>query len=408
MSDLHIGLAARAKDLCPEPPRIPRKDRDKYNNKIDDSYRQKFVEFLEREGISAEYLILPGDLTNKSQPREVQLASEFILEVADTLGVPHDKIMFAPGNHDVDWTVFDAADDTGVKWGQRYEIMGHNNFHFRKIIDHGEGDVFSPPHFIAWNFDDLLAVSYNSASHDTPIAEGGAHHGFADPEHIEAIRQYLNSVGPPDGRVRLFLVHHHILNFAEPIPESADFSLMTNADNLLNLLHEEGFDLLIHGHKHHPRFEALSTHTYPHLIIFCAGSFSVEIDTQWAGTINNQFHLVSVDGRAGVENRITGKIESWTNNNCRGWIPSEKSSSGIHHFIPFGSYFMPNVLDALIEPFISRWLTTHDHILWKQIIVEFPDLQHLPLDSAIAAFKRMEIRLGRESMHGTLKDLILY
>jgi hypothetical protein len=183
---------------------------------------------------------------------------------------------------------------------------------------------------------------------------------------------------------------------------------MTNAENLLSLLHEHGFDLLIHGHMHHPRFDTHSTLTYPHLPILCSGSFSVEIDTQWAGTVDNQFHLVTINGRSGNENRITGTITSWTNNRCKGWVPSEESTSGIHHIIPFGSYVSPTELDARLEPFIRQWLMTHDHIFWMQIVETFPDLEHLPLNSAIEAFKRMELRLNRHSMYQTLKGLMLY
>jgi hypothetical protein len=408
MSDLHVGLSARAKDLCPVPPATPRKNRNRYNAKTDDAYKQRFFEFVNRENITADYLALPGDITNKANPREVHLASEFILRAADALGVPHDKILFAPGNHDVDWSVFDPNDTTGVRWGQRYEPIGHNNFHFRKLVEQGAGDVFSAPHFIVWDFEDLLAVSYNSASHDSPISENAAHHGLADPAHLDAIRAHLESIGPPDGRLRLFLVHHHPLDFSNPIPRTPDFSLMTNAESLLSLLHENSFDLLIHGHKHHPRFETHSTQTYPHIAILCSGSFSAEIDTQWAGTIDNQFHLVSVTGRAGSENRIQGRITSWTNNHYRGWIPSEEPTGGIHHIIPFGSYVMPQELDAQLEPFIVKWLTQHDHVLWRDVVDEFPRLEHLPLNSAIAAFRRMEQRLGRQSMYQTLKDLMLY
>lgn len=408
MGDLHVGLAARAKDLCPEPPTIPKKDRAKYNAKIDDTYRQKFVQFIQQEGITADYLVLPGDLTNKAHPEEVQLVSEFVMQAADALDVLHDKIVFAPGNHDVDWSVLELSDGTGVRWGQRYDPIGHSNFHFRTIVDQGEGDVFLPPHFCAWTFDDLFVVAYNSASHDNPVEKQHIHHGRADPVHLDAIRTHLDNIGSSDGRLRLFIVHHHPIDFANPVSTIPDFSLMTNAEGLLSILHEYSFDLLIHGHKHHPRFETHSTQTYPHLPILCSGSFSAEINTQWAGTVDNQFHIVLVNGRAGSGNRITGAITSWANNHARGWIPSEESTSGIHHIIPFGNYVMPDELDARLEPFVKQWLKRYDHILWRQIVEEFPDLKHLPLNSAIEAFKRMASRLGRQSMYQTLKDLILY
>ena len=409
ISDLHIGLAARAKDLCPEPPAIKKADRKKYQEKNEDSYRQQFFRFVEMNEITADYLILPGDITDQAKPQEVEIASEFILQSADALGVAHDKILFTPGNHDVDWSVFDPYDNTGVRWGQRYEPIGHANFHFRRMVDQGYGNIFSSPHFIIWEFEDLFAVGYNSASHDSPVPKNQAHHGLADPQHLVELQQYLRDNIPPDNRkVRLFLVHHHMIDFSAPLPNIPDFSLMTNAEALLNLLHEFDFDLVIHGHKHHPRFDTHSTHIYPHLPILCSGSFSVEIDTQWAGTVDNQFHLVTVNGREGNGNRISGRITSWTNNHCSGWIPSEKNTSGIHHVIPFGSYVMPDELDARLRPFVEERLNRQGFILWKQVARKFPELEHLPIDSAIAAFDRIGQRLGLQRMYENLKDLILY
>lgn len=393
ISDLHVGTKARAKDLCPTPPATPKKDRDAYNRK-DDDYRQQFVDFVTKSNISADYLVLPGDLTNQALPREVEIASAFALQAADALQVPHERILFAPGNHDVDWTAFDPNDTTGVRWGQRYASLGHDNFHFRTLINRGHGDVLSPPHFIAWEFPDLLAVAYNSASHDTPTPQENVHHGLAAPEHLDAIRDYLASIGPKTARVRLFLVHHHVVEFTDPIPRTPDFSLMTNAEGLLSLLHECGFDLIIHGHTHHPRFDTHSTATYPHIPILCSGSFSVELDTRWAGTVDNLFHVITINGRSGTDNLITADVTSWTNNHARGWVPSEESVSGIHHIIPFGSYVMPADLDSLLEPIIGRRLAEHDLILWKHVVDECPQLEHLPVKSAEAAFTRLAKALG--------------
>lgn len=408
ISDLHVGLAARSKDLCPEPAPTERRNRKWYADKTDSSYRQAFVDFVGKNGITADYLVLPGDVTHRAQPQEVKIASEFILQAADALQISHNNIVFVPGNHDVDWSVFDLADDTGVRWEQRYAPVGHDKFHFKKIVERGNGNVLAPPHFIVWEFADLLVVGYNSSSHDAPIHKDDAHHGLADPEHLDALRATLDKVVTTDDRVRLFLVHHHPLDFSYPIPRIPEFSLMTNAEQLLSIVHDHSFDILIHGHRHHPRFETHSTKTYPHLPILCSGSFSIELDTEWAGTVENQFHLVNIDGRSGTENRIFGKLQSWTNNRARGWIPSEESTSGIHHMLPFGSYVMPRELDSLLKPFVLDWLKTHDHVLWRDVVRQFPELEHLPLDSAMAAFKRLAEELGKETMYQTLKDLILY
>lgn len=407
ISDLHIGIVARSQDLCPEPPVKERKAHAKYSAKSEKAYRDQFVRFVDRQ-ITADYLILPGDVTHRAEPPEVQIASDFILQAADALRVPHDRIVFVPGNHDVDWSVFDPADKTGVRWEQRYAPVGNGRFQFSKIISNGIGNVLASPYFTIWDFPNLFAVGYNSSSHDAPVHKDAAHHGLADPDHLQALRAYLETRRPWDDRVRVFLVHHHPIDFANPIPRIPDFSLMTNAEELLGLVHDFDFDILIHGHRHHPRFETHSTLTYPHLPILCSGSFSIELDTEWAGTVDNQFHLVTVTGRLGAEHRIAGTVTSWTNNRAKGWIPSEQSTSGIHHIIPFGSYVMPAELDARLDPFVTNWLSTHDHVRWRDVVLTFPDLEHLPLDSAIAAFKRLAQRLGRESMYQTLKDLMLY
>ena len=109
MSDLHVGLASRAKDLCPEPLRTQRKQYDRFNKKSESLYREQFIQFVQHDGIIADYLVLPGDLTNQATPQEVQIASEFILQAADALHVQNDRIFFAPGNHDVDWSVYPSV-----------------------------------------------------------------------------------------------------------------------------------------------------------------------------------------------------------------------------------------------------------------------------------------------------------
>jgi len=117
------------------------------------------------------------------------------------------------------------------------------------------------------------------------------------------------------------------------------------------------------------------------------------MDTQWAGTVDNLFHVITIDGRSGPDNLIKGNITSWTNNHARGWIPSEEGTSGIHNIIPFGSYVMPNALDALLAPFVRGRLAEHDIVRWQHVADAFPQLLHLPVKSAEAAFKRLAIAL---------------
>ena len=98
ISDLHIGDSARAKELCPTG----------NNGAAEDEFRRKFMEFSQIQNVPADYLIIPGDISDRAKPDEFLLASEIITEVAATLQVPIEKILFVPGNHDVDWTRADG------------------------------------------------------------------------------------------------------------------------------------------------------------------------------------------------------------------------------------------------------------------------------------------------------------
>ena len=57
ISDIHAGVGARAKDLCPKPPKKKHKEYSRYNEKIDDDYISKFINFLKDHKIKADYTI---------------------------------------------------------------------------------------------------------------------------------------------------------------------------------------------------------------------------------------------------------------------------------------------------------------------------------------------------------------
>ena len=92
----------------------------------------------------------------------------------------------------------------------------------------------------------------------------------------------------------------------QPIRRQPDFSLMTNAEDLLSLLHRYQFDFLIHGHKHNPRFLVHCSPSYSHLPILGSGSFSVLIDTLNSGKVDNMFHIVSVNRRDETRRMVYG------------------------------------------------------------------------------------------------------
>jgi predicted phosphodiesterase len=271
-------------------------------------------------------------------------------------------------------------------------------------MERGAGDLLVDPHFAIWQYADLLVVGYNSSHHDDPKQQ---HHGLIDPRHIASLRDALKTFTFSADQLRLFLVHHHPIQYSDPTPEAPDFSVMINAEQLQELLREFRFDILVHGHKHLPRFTTQSFNGSPDIAILCSGSFSVQIDTRWTGTINNQFHMITVEGRDPEEHLIQGQVTSWTYCYNRGWEPSEKDYGGIPHIEPFGTYIRPAKLLGLLRPILTDRLRVADFVEWKWIISRTPNLKHLRPEIVISVVDSLAPEFGCRRHGDTPEKIIL-
>src|SRR5262249_6506378 len=163
------------------------------------------LRFLRKREVQADYLVIPGDISHKAQPQEFQLASSLVKDVAKTLGTQRKAIIFVPGNHDVDWKELEIPDSTGFRQSQRYAPLRHHDWVFSRIIGSRAPHFYEPPHFCVWEFDDLLAVGYNSAWYDDPNVS--VHHGLIAGDHIHELDSHLARLDLSKQRLRLFLVH---------------------------------------------------------------------------------------------------------------------------------------------------------------------------------------------------------
>jgi hypothetical protein len=232
---------------------------------------------------------------------------------------------------------------------------------------------------------------------------------LADPEHLELISKAVLKIEPAEKeRRRIFLVHHHSISFVSPIPRDPEYSLMINAEGLLDFLHQYKFDMLIHGHRHHPRFEIHSNTNMSTIPVLCAGSLSAEIDSLWAGAVANQFHMIQIDEDGPSSEPASGEVLSWMYRANECWVPCERHASGIHDRVPFGEYFTQEALDKLIAPFVEDRKNSNKSTTWRMVVSQFPRLARLPTESAEACFQRIAERLNMRHMLQPTKDLIVY
>ena len=376
LSDLHIGPNCKARELCE-----PVNDRAPKTNFI-----EHFDALCEQSDLNADYLLIAGDISETARPAEFIKASEVIEKVATALNVNEDHIIFVPGNHDKDWLPLkgDPEDESGVRILQGYYPLSQTNTIFRKVVDGGKVGLVNDSRWSLWNDRKLMLVGYNSSWYDKPTDQ--PHYGKFDEGDYDAIVSNVPS-RVEDDQLRLLLVHHHPFYFTDRIPVP-DFSTMVNADRLMELCSAIEIDLLIHGHKHIPRFEMRLADTTHYMGILCAGSFCKSIQPPVSEKVLNQFHIIEYSGRDTITNCALGEVLSWSHLNDTGWERSEAKSAGIEHRNPFGKF--AHITEIVSD--LQEYVDTHQderYIEWEDVLKRYPSMKYLPKKTIARAIAKL-------------------
>jgi predicted phosphodiesterase len=348
----------------------------------DEDYVSTFCAFAENANLAADYLLVAGDISDSADPKQFELASVAVERIADCLGVQHNCVVATLGNHDVDWVPLNVAgiDTTGVRRLQAMLPASSSPGILSAVL---EESGLTKTSWATWEFDDLVVVGHNSAWNDGPHAH--PHHGDISQEQLDQIRGDLGSRSIA-GKYRVFLVHHHPVQYSDPVP---DFSIMANSEHLMELLAAERIDILIHGHKHVPRFEvhlAGSRHSLP---VLCSGSFSKVLDNTLLGDAVNQFHLVEFSGRE-TDGLAKGAVRSWSFTTAKKWRPSVVQAAGIDHVNPFGRLANPDVLVDEIRPLLTEY-AERGWTTWDELVLASGPLESVPAkarDDALGMIER--------------------
>jgi len=363
ISDLHIGVAARSPDLNPHPvtPAVP-----------SDGFLDSFERLADSAGIHADILFVPGDISDKAHPLEYVRATQVIQRVAAALGVPDDSIFPVLGNHDLNWALIDAVEGAPELGHALRFAPVQNSEWLRGHLTSGVGQSqLAIPFLSIDETSDFFIVRYNSAEADLPDVK--PHRGAIQQNHLDALRVLLDANPPPQDKVKVFLTHHHPKIYSDPIPDLPDFSALVNAEALIDLLRAMNFDLIVHGHKHAPKFSSSVEAGGGALSILCAGSFSRSIESMWVGKITNQFHLVDCGERDPHTGYLQGQVISWAYQ-PRAWIPSDRKWAGIAHRIPFGAYPSETELANKLRSAIIL-IAAERHVTWGDLVDVEPKIQ---------------------------------
>ncbi len=312
ISDIHFGQFSRTAEFSVPGEKI------KDETTGGESLKESMVSILKKESI--EYLCIAGDLTSLGSPQEFVYCEEMILDIAEQLGIQKNNILLGLGNHDIDWNIselysqFDKSDPDFplelVKEKYRKVAAGASLINLDSIPVPPK--VGPAPFSGIIENDNFVMFVLNTGWCCTK--EQGSKPGKLATEQLEWFNK--ESVKYRDvEKWKIILMHHHPFNYSYPIV-CPDYSTLEEGSNFLDIAGKNGFHLVIHGHRHHPRAETDWKTGWDHPITFvCAGSFSVNASHRSGGSIPNTLHIIELTDEIGVL-----KLRNFQYS-AKGWIP---------------------------------------------------------------------------------------
>ncbi len=386
ISDLHIGDGARSIDLIP-------KSLIKANHS-ENNFIKRFSEFVKKESITADYLLLPGDITNSGTETEVLHSEKVLQELQSSLGGENVKIIYIPGNHDIDRSLT-KCDDT-----PSFETIKNNTF-FSSLNNGLSNKVYQEPYFYIWEYDDIhvlgLNTSWNISNNDRPK------HGYFCHEFSFDLENQLHMLSK-SSLPKVCVFHHHPILYENAWPGS-DFSTLQNADALMNILRKNKFDLIIHGHRHASHFQIDFTDLIHPIVIVGAGSFSKTLDMHSAEHSGNQFHLIEI-GERNDEGHLQGILKSWKYSYTWGWQKNNHEKK-VNHEMKFGSCLRKAEIIEKIESYIENIPIKENIISWNEICNAEPSLKNINNSVLNESLTSIKDKTGFEEMTATNKELYL-
>ena len=190
---------------------------------------------------------ISGDLTQKATLDEFRQAEGLVKRLRECaeLGVSEsDRMFFCPGNHDLNW----KSNDDVQRWDQYAGFLTRitNKVHLAQDAALFGGVQVSPA-------TKTVILSLNS---ETKVMDetGEKSRGDLHPMQLAWARQQLEQLSADVARdyIKVAMVHHHPVLLPSSAEAGRGYDAITGADKLLPMLHEHGFHVVLHGHKHYP------------------------------------------------------------------------------------------------------------------------------------------------------------
>ncbi|EMX8932958.1 metallophosphoesterase family protein [Enterobacter asburiae] len=369
ISDLHVGTTARAKDFCTEV---------SGTSAITENFIEEFKDLVNAEKITATHLLIAGDITNRAESYEFEIAAERIKEIKNILNINDNNIFFVPGNHDGNWQqekdASERYDDKGKIILAKYANIRSNDFFSSLLCNSTFSSYYSDPYSAIWEHEDLIVVGVNSSALDSCDKE--VKFGEVDLRCLSTLQSKLDELRTKDKRkFRILLTHHHPKNYTDTTFPDADLSQMKNAEDFMRFASQNEFDFIVHGHKHIPRYNFQMDSEGFFVNILSAGSFAAQLK-DWHNGVANFFHLIEHHDFCPENNFSRGRVISWSYFTNHKWTRSLYERDHISHEEYYGYMVSRNQLKIKLRHIIQSCREKSNYAKWHDLVKIEPNLRY--------------------------------
>jgi uncharacterized protein YjbI with pentapeptide repeats/3',5'-cyclic AMP phosphodiesterase CpdA/WD40 repeat protein len=255
---------------------------------------------LEDEGepVRPELVVVTGDLSEQARPSELREFETFAAGLLEGLGLPRDRLVLVPGNHDVSWAACEAYFKQ-CEAEERAPVPPYwPKWHaYAELFQRWYGGIEAPFEltearpYTLYVYESLRTVvaALNSTMPETH--RDGEHHGALGEDQLRWFQEQLRPFRAR-GFLRIAAVHHNVQRKAQHDDEN-----LRDAELLDRLLGDE-VNLVLHGHTHDGKLGWLR----PQVPLLSTGSAAVEGVARPHG-VPCQYQLLRV--HAGGVRRLT-------------------------------------------------------------------------------------------------------
>ncbi|MEH6457188.1 MAG: hypothetical protein V7749_12735 [Cocleimonas sp.] len=350
------------------------------NGKFNDGFWSNLLAKIHTEGIHADILICPGDITTHAEPKALEFAWKKLNELAKVLKC--DLLVTATGNHDVSSRPAPLKNvirdlDHNISMVENLKLLEPPYPLVNLIKNDDELAQKNRIHYFGSDF-----LIHNESEHYRLVVLNSCGTHSSDPADYERgsisestltwLEKSLKTMNcSKNKKLGILVCHHHPI--LHPDQNLGTYDFMKGGTRLLEMLNNYGNWIVVHGHKHHAK---LSYHSVASKksVVFAAGTLSAHKKTLGDG-FANQFYIINTDL---TQKRGTPKgtldVYSWQAN-C--WSLSKRTKDGVFTGVGFGDI---GCLEEMAEH-IEKQLVSLTSTPWDDIVELFPKLKHMvPLD----------------------------